>query len=312
MNTVEVLESVACPFCDSEDYTNIYVSKDYLFSKETFTVVKCTECGLLFTNPRVNEEEIGFYYSVDYLSFNDSKTVGIFQEAKNRLGRLFGNTHWDVLKLLKSSNVKTILEIGPGNGSLLYFLKKHGLEVLGVETDSKCVQKIQELGIPCYCGDLNDVISKIGEKKFDAVILCHAFEHLYHPKKTLENIYKLLNENGLVYLSLPNSSSREAKLFGKYWRGLDLPRHIIHYDDQTIRAVLTEAGFDIIELRSENYPSSFVESIGFRFFKKGKIPVNAYYLFYYLWKLLSPIHLRLFGSGVMKVLSTKKMLEGKI
>ncbi|MBU2631384.1 MAG: class I SAM-dependent methyltransferase [Proteobacteria bacterium] len=306
MNTVEELEHVTCSLCGSKDYINTYISKDYLFSQETFTVVRCKACGLLFTNPRVKETQIGGYYYPGYLTFNNSKQVGVFQKIKNKVGRLFGSIHWEVLQTLESTNVKTVLEIGPGNGSLLYFLKEHGFEVVGIETDSHCAQKIQEQGIACHCGDLNDVISNIGAKKFDAVILCHAFEHVYHPKKTLKNIYDLLNENGVVYLSLPNSGSREAKLFGKHWKGLDLPRHIVHYDTNTIRLILQGAGFDVIKIENQGFPSSFVESIGFRFFKKRKMPNKVYAFVYYPWKILSPIHLRLFGSGIMKVLSFKK------
>ena len=91
-----------------------------------------------------------------------------------------------------------------------------------------------------------------------------------------------------------------------------MPRHIVHYDTNTIKLILNRSRFNVIEIDNQGFPSSFVESIGFRFFKKGKIPDKAYFFVYYMWKLLSPIHLRLFGSGVMKVLSTKKMFDGKI
>ena len=177
---------------------------------------------------------------------------------------------------------------------------------MGVELDSRSVVKIRDKGIQCYCGDLNDVINEMNEKKFDIIILSQVFEHLYSPQKTLKNIHKLLSAQGSLYMSLPNAGSLEARFFGKFWRGLDLPRHIVHYDKSTINAMLDKHGFEVILNKNQNFPSSFVESIGFCFFRSKKMPSGLYYFLYYLWKLFSPLHLRLFGSGVMTVISIKQ------
>lgn len=302
---MEDLEHIDCPLCGSDKHDIAIVSKDYLFSQKEFNISKCESCGVLFTNPRVKEDQISYYYYSDYSPFKEVKQLGLFQKAKNRLGCLFGNPHLEVLQILQSIKAGTVLEIGPGNGSLLYFLKDHGFEVIGIEKDSNCVELIRGKGIPCYLGDLNDVIDRIGTKKFDAIIMCQVFEHLYHPKKTLRKIHNLLKEKGIIYLTLPNIGSFEARLFGKYWRGIDLPRHIVHYDINTIRATLTETGFNIIKLENHIFSSSFLESIAFRFFKKGKMPDKLYYLLYYPWKLLSPLHHILIGSGIIEVIAIK-------
>lgn len=299
------LEYIDCPLCDSKNHENLFIGKDYLFSQKEFTVVKCKSCDLLFTNPRVKEDQISYYYYSAYSPFKEIKQAGLFQKAKNKLGRLFGNIHWEILQILQSIQATTVLEIGPGNGSLLYFLKDHGFEVVGVEMDSNCVNRMRKKGVVCYLGDLKDVIDRIGSKKFDAIIMCHVFEHLYHPKETLISIYNLLNEQGIIYINIPNRCSMEAKMFGKYWRGFDLPRHIVHYDSRTIRLILTETGFNIIKCKNQLFPSSFVESIAFRFFRRGKMPDKLYHSLYYPWKLLSPVHHRLIGSGVLKLFARK-------
>lgn len=299
------LEHINCPLCDSTNHQKLLTGKDYLFSQEKFTIVRCDSCGLLFTNPRVKEDQISFYYYPDYSPYKEVKQSRFYQKVKNRLGRLLGNTHWEILQILQSIRAKTVLEIGPGNGSLLYFLRHNGFEVAGVETDESCVTRIREKDIICYQGDLKDVREVLNN--FDAVILCQVFEHLYHPKETLKYIYNILTDNGIVYLSIPNSSSMEAKLFGRYWRGLDLPRHVVHYNMDTIRGLLTEMGFKIRQIDNIKFPSSFIESIAIRFFRKGQMPNKCYYALYYFWKLLGPIHCRLFGSGVMRVIAQKKM-----
>lgn len=301
---MQELERITCPHCKLNNFKIQFITKDYLFSQKEFTVVRCESCGLVFTNPRVKENQITHYYFSDYIQHRQIKQLTNFQRTKNRLGHLFGSPYKKILQVLRSSNAKTVLEVGAGKGSLLNFLKINGLKVAGVEIDSYCVKHIREMDITCYFGDLNEVMSEIGLKKFDAVVFHHAFEHLYNPKKTLSNIYNLLNEKGIIYLSIPNISSIEAKLFGKYWKGLDLPRHIIHYDNSSIKKILSEANFEIINLESDIFPSSFIESIGF-FLLKRRMSSKIYSLFYYPWKLLAPIHIKVIGSGIMSITAKK-------
>jgi len=46
-------------------------------------------------------------------------------------------------------------------------------------------------------------LNMILKKKFDIIILSHTFEHILSPLKKLNNIYNLLNDNGIVFMRLP-------------------------------------------------------------------------------------------------------------
>lgn len=303
------LEYTSCPLCGLNDLENEFTSKDFLFSRREFTVVRCKACGLHFTNPRVRENQIQKYYFPDYNPYKDVKQSTFIKMAKGILGRFAGNIHLRILEELKSFNAKDVLEIGPANGSLLFFLKDHGFQVTGVEIDRNCAEKIRGKGIPCLQGDLNENMSELGQKRFDAVILCHVLEHLYWPKETLKNIYNLLNEQGIIYLNLPNSSSLEARIFGKYWLGFDLPRHVVHYDTETIGAVLIETGFHLYKLEDVLEPPFIIQSTAYSFFKKGKMPARLYYLLYYSLKLLGPLYVRLIGSSVISIVAGKVRMD---
>ncbi len=297
------LEYTDCPVCDSKDYEKLFTGKDFLFSQKEFTVVRCESCKVIFTNPRIKEDQISHYYFADYEPYKELRQHVIVQKAKNIFGQVFGNPHWEILKELQSHEVRSVLEIGPGSGKLLFFLKKHGFDVVGVEIDGDCVNRIRERGIHCCQGDLDKVMDEIGSKKFDAVVLYHVFEHIYHPKETLRNIYNLLNDNGIIHLSIPNINSVEARLFGKYWTGIDLPRHIVHYSKNSIKQILIEAHFEVIKLENEFF-TSFLESLGFFLFKK-RMPSKSYFLLYYPWKFSKHIHMKIIGSGIMKIIAKK-------
>ena len=66
-----------CPLCKSGHFLNHIEITDYAVTKETFLLSKCTECDLLFTNPRPTSEEIAPYYDFpEYYSHQDkSKNI---------------------------------------------------------------------------------------------------------------------------------------------------------------------------------------------------------------------------------------------
>ncbi|MFC1578164.1 class I SAM-dependent methyltransferase [Thermodesulfobacteriota bacterium] len=297
------LENIRCPLCDSDNHRNVNKSEDYLLTREEFVVVQCLDCGLFFTNPRVKEENISQYYFSDYSPYKDVKEPQYFLGVKKWIARRFGNIHLEILDTLQFSGARTVLEIGPGSGSLLIFLKQHGFKVVGVEIDRDCVNRIRKENITCYHGRLENVYEQL--KNFDAVIMCHILEHIYHPQETLKTISNILSENGVVYISIPNIGSVEARLFGRHWRGLELPRHVIHYDRKTISALLSQNGFKIVRIKNQIFPSSIIESIGHKFFKNGRMSNSFYYPLYYFWKILAPLHLKIIGSGVIGVTARK-------
>ena len=52
------LETVVCDLCGSSDFQPLYTMADQLgLDREEFTIVKCGGCGLVFVNPRPEEEE---------------------------------------------------------------------------------------------------------------------------------------------------------------------------------------------------------------------------------------------------------------
>ena len=64
-----------CPWCESEKTQMHLWVKDLFLTGEAFEIHECLKCGLLFTEPRPNAEEIGKYYqSEEYYSHQENKT----------------------------------------------------------------------------------------------------------------------------------------------------------------------------------------------------------------------------------------------
>lgn len=107
------------------------------------------------------------------------------------------------LKKYRTKN-KSLLDFGAGKGELLKTLKNFEFAKL-TGTDLFQRPKNLESQINWHELDLNEEI-KINDK-FDFVICSETIEHLENPRHTLRSISKLLKENGILILTMPNNQS---------------------------------------------------------------------------------------------------------
>lgn len=89
-----------------------------------------------------------------------------------------------------------VLEIGSSIGSFAQFLEKIGLKnVTGIDLDNDAVSFAKKR-FPEYFF-LNEPIEKFSKKKkFDLIFSFEVLEHVDSPKRTIEDIYALLNKSG--------------------------------------------------------------------------------------------------------------------
>jgi hypothetical protein len=72
----------------------------------------------------------------------------------------------------------------------------------------------------------------------------HVLEHLTDPRLCLKSVRGLLQPGGILILQVPNISSIQARLFGNFWYGLDVPRHVVNYTSKALGFLLRDAGFE--------------------------------------------------------------------
>ncbi len=102
-----------------------------------------------------------------------------------------------------------ILDIGCGNGNLLYLARKDGFEVRGIELSDYFAKEIKDrLSIAV---DVANFLEYESEDRFDYIVIRHVLEHLPDSGKALNKINSLLNPGGIVLLEFPNIMGLEFK-----------------------------------------------------------------------------------------------------
>lgn len=136
------------------------------------------------------------------------------------------------------------LDIGCGNGALLARLAELGWETWGIEPDEDAAAAAERaVGLP------GRIMRGLAEDAsypacfFDLVTLTHSLEHLDEPLLVLTRVRQWLRPGGLLRVRVPNAASLEARLFGRFWHGLDVPRHRHHFSPATLTLLLTQSGF---------------------------------------------------------------------
>lgn len=270
------MERVLCDLCRSSDSEVIVRQRDLLLNigEDEFSIVRCCSCGLVYLNPRPARDLLGsFYPPVYYPPVSGKERPSWQRRAKKASAQLKrwvledyygypspdGARWWHPLRKILLWPEKTwrevkgryalpwrgqgkVLDIGCGAGGNLKTLQDQGWEPYGIEMSEIAAAHARELtGGEIHTGTLESAPFPPGS--FDLVLMSHSLEHLPSPLDALRRIHRLLKDNGLLVVSVPNVHSLEFKLFGRWWFPLDPPRHLYHFDRNSLTAALERAGF---------------------------------------------------------------------
>lgn len=198
------LEMVKC-LCGSEDSMPRTII--HLIDGRDMRIVECKDCGLQYMNPRPDKEFLNLMYKTGYyntlIADKDTwaeKTIKLEIEKTNlHLSRLK-----PILKMKNRYGYKTLLDIGTGTGYFLKLAKDRGFDVIGIEVSERASEfAMENYGIPILnISGVEDAGFK--DNSFDVVTLCHVIEHLPYPESILREMYRILRNNGVIFVATPN------------------------------------------------------------------------------------------------------------
>jgi SAM-dependent methyltransferase len=223
---------------------------------------------LIYLNPRPTREEMGGYYPPDYEPYA--------QDAEQAKGFLSGlDYRYGVAKRCRvvTKRPGRVLDVGCGAGHFLNGMKRRGWQVFGTEVSvGAAAYAGKRFGLEVFVGPLEQ--AEFPPAYFDAVTLWHVLEHLHDPRATLMEINRLLKDDGLLVFAIPNWDSVDARLFGEFWVGLDMPRHVYVFPRPALEELLAQTGFKIVEARCF-FGSHGASALSLRFFLEERIPQRA-------------------------------------
>jgi len=227
------LESIKCPLCGEAD-------EKELFYKDSWRIVHCSNCKLVYVNPRVNEEQSKKLYnqqSISPMEYYKENEEGDYKTFKKRL------------KIVEKYAKKgKMLDIGCNIGTFLKAAKESGWDCYGTDINKKVKGECIKKGIKFYAKPLQKI--KFKGNFFDVVVMDDLIEHVHSPKSLLKEVVRILKPGGLIFIVTPDVESVTFKVLKKRWHHLKPKEHIVYFSRVTIRRLLEIYDLKIVFMKN--------------------------------------------------------------
>ncbi|WP_153559151.1 class I SAM-dependent methyltransferase [Roseimaritima sediminicola] len=195
------------------------------------------------------------------------RSGGIFQ----RVARRFPNPGIADLAAMLAAHPAAgyemkILDVGCGNGHLLYRLEQLGFESLtgvdpylphGRTSASRSSESHSSSAVRLHAQSLESLPA---EDPYDLIMMHHAFEHMPEPLEALRHVRQRLTPTGQCYIRIPIVSQGPWQQFGVDWAEIDAPRHFFLHSERSMQTLAAEAGLRVVRIDYESDAFTYAAS----------------------------------------------------
>lgn len=241
--------------------------KDYSVSGEEFTLVKNLEYGFLETTPKPLADKLPEYYeSEDYISHTDTKR-NLFEKVYHLVRSISLKIKLNLINSCVSNN-KALLDIGCGTGDFLQKALQSNWEISGIEPN-KQARAIANKKTNHAVYDASELFN-LAPNSFDVITLWHVLEHLPNLEAHISIIKRLLKPNGTLIIAVPNYKSYDAEYYKQYWAAFDVPRHLYHFNQDSIAKLVSKERFKVHKVKPMWFDAFYVSILSEKY-KSGKL-----------------------------------------
>ncbi len=226
-----------CPLCNSSATLHektADISRHPLYVSALSPIInwkKCADCRHIFTEGYYAEAACKLIFS----KTNENQKVGAFAEQNRYISAKM------VEKVLPYASDGSWLDVGFGNGSLLFTAQEYGFRPVGIDARVDTVNEMNSIGVEAYCHDLCDLSTN---EKFSVISMADVLEHIPYPKPALRAAHRLLGDGGVLLISMPNIESIVWKMLDQqnanpYWMEME---HYHNFSRSRLFSLLAECG----------------------------------------------------------------------
>ena len=234
----------ACPVCGENGARAWLRGPDRFHGRqEIYTLVRCPACSLVWLSHPPKPAEMHQHYTDAYDRLISAAGEGSPVRWRDRNAAL--SQH-------KQSG--TLLDIGCSSGAFLKSLAGNAWDLYGIEMSEDSAKRAQaRSGAKIFVGDILD--AQFSPNMFDVITCFDVLEHLYEPRRIMARVAEWLKPGGIFYVLVPNIDSAEGRVFGSYWHGLELPRHLFHYSPASLKFLAGSAGLREVSIETRRNPA---------------------------------------------------------
>ena len=227
-----------------KDHKHLKV-KDYIKSGDLFQLYKDNNSGIVWTSLDKNHNHEYYYLSEKYIPHKEKK--GFFGFLYLFVQKIMFRYKLKNLKNHINKN-KTVLDYGSGDGRFAEYLNQLQIKTM---TYDPLVKKLDESEPNSY---------QTLENQIDTLMMWHVIEHIPDLDSSIKAIYNSIKNKGSLVVAVPNIDSYDSKYYKECWAGYDVPRHLYHFNHESLVNFIEKQGF-IYNYRKPLIFDSFYVSI---------------------------------------------------
>jgi 2-polyprenyl-3-methyl-5-hydroxy-6-metoxy-1,4-benzoquinol methylase len=239
-----------CPICNTNSIASfIKTTAQMHSSKELFNFDQCTNCQLIFLNPRVNLDNLKNYYTSYYLPYRGSEAWGKYSKLVEGSQKKLDLKRVKWVKEMCSVSPKSlILDVGCGNPSFLKACQQElNCKTLGIDFSDEGWKEQSTLfkGLDLQVAEIKDLSLNL---KPDIITMWHYLEHDYTPLENLTYLKSIAKPSTTLIIEIPNFDSISRKKYNENWAGWHTPRHTSLFSPDNIKLLLDKSGWNVSQL----------------------------------------------------------------
>ncbi|WP_421164518.1 class I SAM-dependent methyltransferase [Aeromonas dhakensis] len=233
------IKSNYCPICHNDKIK-------YFTEKYGFHLSRCSHCEQIFCNPMPSKSQLEYFYNSEMKDFENE----FFMESFEDRIPIFEERIDIIKEFVPSGN---LLDVGSAIGIFLTALTRQPNSYKLFSCDpsksacSTLKDSIPDIELyPCMVEDLEL------HSHFDAITMWDTLEHVTDPLLVSKKINSLLKKDGYWFFSTPNTHSFEWLTAEDQHVQILPPGHINLFNPTSIKILLEQTGFDLIETHTLN------------------------------------------------------------
>ncbi len=243
-----------CTLCGSSETAPFTEATDHLVSGRQFMIFRCKDCGFLFTQDTPTPASIGQYYESDDYQPHRSQS-GLMPFVYRSVRYLMFRWKLSLIKHYHTSS-GTILDVGAGSGHFLAYMHRKGWKTMGCEQSHFAREFARERYHLLLDGEV--MKCDYSSKHFDVITAWHAIEHIHDLHGLWKCFGRWSKTDGLLVIAVPNCDSLDARQYGNHWAAWDVPRHLWHFNANTMVKLGHQHGFRLINIHSMQLDACYI------------------------------------------------------
>lgn len=239
---LEELERAPCPMCGADRPAAI--TREWGLG-----IVRCTDCDLMYVSPRLRHPERNYW---DGAAVKVEKYGAILRGESAHPRDVNYREHLDVIARHQPHG--RLLDIGTHCGFFLRMARNRNWELYGVEASASSAAIARDaFGLNIFAGLLGE--ANFPERHFQVITLVDVLEHVTEPRRLLNEVHRVLADEGVLFIKVPNGSYNLLKLrvlrqFARQTRFdiFDAREHVVHYTVSTLGEMLRRARLQVVQV----------------------------------------------------------------